>query len=244
MADKIRLSPSLAKILLQKGPAAAYAAATNKDYGPRTPSTRLGTVVDKLIFDVGPEVVVVNSRRGKNETRDTVLVTAKELERAQAMATAVSANIPWLSAPAQMATDGAETQRKLVWYDNGMELVSKPDYLDSRHELVADLKTARDLSDAGIEHAIKTFGYDIQMAAYTEAVMAVMGWTNPRFSFVFVKSTAPFQVRSYAPNAIMVERSRRMWLQAKQIWRASIETGQWPERQFNKYGSLTEWYNT
>ena len=160
---------------------------------PFTRALRFGSAVDRLVFGVGDEIVI-KTKRGEKEQAGTILIKQEDLDRAQAVRLAVTTAVPRLASPVLAAKGEILHQAKYVW-NNGVECSAKPDQVDLAMEAVNDLKTARDLSDAGIMFAIEEYGYHIQMAAYEEAVRVKYGWPAPLMRLVFVETQAPYDVR-------------------------------------------------
>ena len=238
----MRLSPSLAKILVQQGPKACYEAATRDRSIPykRSSSMRFGAAVDRLVFGFGDELVV-KTQRGQPELPGTILVTEKELERARSVALSISGTgcFGTLGKDKVVATGAdaglrvlPQTQQKLAWVDSELhiELVSKPDFLDGQLKVGSDLKTTWNISDYAITRDIELYGYDIQAAAYLDAMANCLGWDRPGFCFVFAKTSPAYDVIIRHLNMHELERGQQLWQGAKVTWKRCLETGEWPDK--------------
>jgi hypothetical protein len=216
----MRLSPSLAKVLLQKSPKHAYLAATERS-NERSDAQRFGALVDRLVFGVGDKVVI-KEKRGQEEEPGTILVTEADHVKAIRVATAVTNFCPDLRK--------SMIQPYLRWHTEGIECSGRPDHIDEDQWLVNDLKTAHDLSDDAIVRSIELYGYDIQAAAYLEAVTVLYEWPRPRFRFIFVETAPPYDVRIVEPDQLMISSGQALWRKAVMTWKHCLETNTWPGR--------------
>lgn len=222
-ARELRLSPWLAKILLQKSPKHAYEATTNRDSNESSDSQRLGKAVDRLVFGTGDEIVI-KTKRGEKEQRGQILVSESEFDQAKKVAAAVVSYAPGLCGTGR-------PQEKLRWESCGVICSGRPDHIDDDYCQVTDLKTAHDLSDDAVVKAIELYGYDIQAAAYLEAANHLFRWVQPpSFRFVFVETAAPYDVRIIEPGPDMLQSGAKLWNQAKATWKRCLASGEWPGR--------------
>jgi hypothetical protein len=99
-----------------------------------------------------------------------------------------------------------------------------------RDGTVLELKTAHDLSDNGIVKAIELYRYDLQIAAYAEAVTALYGVKNPQLLFLFAETQAPYDTRWITPDSRMVGNGTKDWLKAVTLWKQCSDSGNWPGR--------------
>jgi hypothetical protein len=219
--NELRLSPWLAKILIQKSPKHAYHAATNRGSDEPSASMRLGSAVDRLVFGVGDDIVI-KTKRGQEAEPGQILVTDVELAQAQAIATCVAETVPDLRK--------GQIQPYMRWGWENVTCSGKPDHIDEDQWLITDLKTAHDLSDDGIVKSIELYGYDIQAAAYLDGAEQTYRWPSPRFRWVFVETDAPYDVRIIEPTLNMIQSGHTLWNKAKRIWKECITTGNWPGR--------------
>lgn len=216
----MRLSPSLAKILIQKSPLHAFHAANNRQT-ERSDSMRLGALVDRLVFGVGDEIVT-KTKRGEKEQPGTILASDAEVVKATQVATAAINAVPRLRK--------SMIQPRLVWHSDGVECSGRPDHIDEDYHIINDLKTAHDLSDDALTYAIEKYGYDIQAAAYLEGAAQKYEWDRPLFRFIFVETEAPFDVRIIEPDALMLSSGAALWRKAVATWGACMRSGEWPGR--------------
>lgn len=230
----MRLSPSLAKILIQQSPKHAYLEATKPrdEVRVRSAPMRFGAAVDRLVFNTGDEITI-KVLRGQQELPGQILVTEKELARANLVAGQVISN----GAFRPKGSQGLCVQEKLAWVDSTLliNLVSKPDYMDRLETHGKDLKTAWNVSDYSITRDIERYGYDIQAAAYVDAMKNCLGWPDPGFQFVFAKTSPDYDVIVRPLEQEEMERGQSLWQEAKVIWKRCLESGEWPDTVNPKY---------
>jgi hypothetical protein len=202
------ITPSLAKILIEKSPLHAKAAMT-APFKP-TKSMRLGTAVDALVFN-----------------GDRSDCTPGELKEAAPIAQVVVQEMRYLGIEQKQ-------QATVAWQsDTGCPARGRWDILHGNE--IIDLKTATDLSDYGIQLAIEKYGYDLQVAAYLEAVTVLkLVSEKPVGKLLFVETSAPYDVRMVTLDPLMVGSGMSRWLRACTTWLECHKTGNWPGR-----GSMT-----
>jgi hypothetical protein len=193
---------------------------------------RFGAVVDRLVFEVGDDITI-RTARGQVELPGQILVTDKELARANLVAGAIKASAAFQA----VGQSGLQVQEKLAWFDKELfiELVSKPDAMDGQLKLGKDLKTAWNVSDYSIARDIERYGYDIQAAAYVDAMKHCLGWPDPGFQFVFAKTSPDYDVIVRPLEPEEMERGQALWQEAKVTWKRCLESGEWPDTVNPKY---------
>ena len=222
----MRFSPWLAKLVLQQSPKhakAAWEARRDGQVSERSDAKRFGSCVDRIVFQVG-EDIVVKTKRGQKEDPGQILVSESELERANKVAAAVLEQVPRLS------SIHSKNQHKIIWNDRGLECSASPDNMDMEQWQINDLKTSHDMSDDGIVKAIEMYGYDVQAAACIESALLKLEWPRPTFRFIFAESHEPFDVRVIEMDNDMIDGGLRLWNKAKNIWRNCLQTGEFPGR--------------
>jgi len=200
-----RLSPWLAKIILEKSPKHALAALDEPF--EETEALRFGRVVDQLVFGGLPP--------GAPPPRPVEMAVARA---ASIKLTAeYGPDRPWNS------------QAKLEWTaDGGVLCKGRPDLIAGTD--VVDLKTASDLSDDAITRSIERYGYDLQLAAYCEGVTAMGLVDRPVARLLFVEKSRPFDVRLVTLGADLLGAGTARWRKACTIWKDCLSTGNWPGR--------------
>ena len=203
------IRPSLAKIMLNKSPAHAKAALDAGDQHNGSAATQLGSYVDWLAF-------------GGDEP--DVKLSAAVKEKAKKIAYPV---IEYLSSRLRGPWTGRLEQNWVT--DGGIACQGHPDIVYDDHLTVMDLKTASDTSDYGITYAIEKYGYDIQLAAYSEA-MGVLHSTSPVVQLLFVETSEPFELRVATLDKQQLGHGMTKWRKACALWKRCHETGIWQGR--------------
>lgn len=93
--------------------------------------------------------------------------------------------------------------------------------------LLVDFKTTTDANPAAIERAVMTYGYDLQAAHYVDTWRAATGETRA-FVFVFQEKEPPHEVAIALLAGEALEIGQRQAREARQLWRACVESGDWP----------------
>lgn len=236
-----RLSPSTAKILLRRSPLHAWTAHRlgGGERDEPTDAMRRGNVLDRMLLGVGPELVVVEAKdwrtKAAQEARDAAELAGKLPVLVGKLGDYNDVVDAWRS---QLADRGitlvGKSQVKLDWTSDGVPCRGILDHLilDEDSATIYDVKTCDDASDAAITRSIVTYGYDIQHAAYVEAVSEL----NPdiagrvRMKFIFCETE---RVNAYAINikplgGTMRELGERKWKRAKRMWGECLRTGRYP----------------
>ncbi len=198
-----RLSPSIAKILLDKSPKHAWQAHRLLGGEAKQPSAAQlkGSAVDALVF--GGTVPKL---------------TAKALEDASNLAGHVRDEL-------DKRKITGEPQHRVQWSSYGVECSGVIDLFDSSAGKVWELKTSHDLSDYNIVKQIEQYRYDLQVAAYLEAIGGIGTAT-----FIFAETAAPWDVRFVSITGDMLARGMKDWRKAVDTWRKCLDTDTWPGR--------------
>jgi len=205
-----RLSPSIAKLLLDKSPLHAWSAHRllgGQGLEKNTESIKLGKAADLAV--TGSEPKPDGKKKRAAPKRDA---------KAAAISKAVQ----------EFLSNAAPTvafQRRLEWQSRSQGYTAQcSGYLDLEYvQRFLELKTAADLSDHNIVKQIEIYHYDMQVAAYCEA-------TNKLGQLVFVESSAPFDVRLVSLTDRMLKAGLEKWHKAVRIWSQCMEQNHWPGR--------------
>jgi hypothetical protein len=120
-------------------------------------------------------------------------------------------------------------EHSIIWRDEetGVWLKVRPDAIPAVDMSFADLKTAEDVTDDGIERAISDNDLHVQGALVGMACRAVLGREMESFSLVFAEKKAPYcvRVRELMPEDLALgEQQIRAVLP---IFAKAVETGVW-----------------
>lgn len=109
--------------------------------------------------------------------------------------------------------------------DLGIPCKARIDRWISQTSCVLDLKTTSDLTLSGLEKNVHNFGYHMQAAWYMRAA-CIMANALPEFLFVFVESSAPFDVVVSPLRTETVEQGWAECCRAAERWRRWRDTGE------------------
>lgn len=241
MSDQpdIRLSPSAAKILIQRTPLHAWSfhrlggGLKSVD----TTATIRGRLLDRMLFGVGPDLVVIDAddfrTKAAKEARDNALAAGNvpilrdDIEGKQRIIDAWREQL----AHKGITLDG-ESQKKIDWFSDGCPCRGYLDHFIAGTGVAVfyDLKTCDDASAEAARRALIYNGGDIQHAAYTEAIET----TLPRFAgsvrglFIFAEVEPPYAVHIVEPSGSMRALGRAKWQRAKIEWARCLKLNRWP----------------
>lgn len=230
--DGPRLSNSIAKQLL-RSPAHAYASHP-KLGGTRkfdaTKSMDDGTIVHALLLDGGKGFVEINhdsyttkaakADRDYARANNLVPVLVEDLDRLRKAAAAIAPKLPFLKSANLRTEIGA------YWETNGVRCRGLLDALDGQD--IHDLKTAADANPEELGRRMVNYGYDIQGAAYLQAVETITE-APATFTFWFAELQPPFAVSHLKVCNIWRELGETKWFRAQRTWKECLTHNRWPE---------------
>lgn len=251
-----RLHQSIAKILVTKCPAIArHQMETERKRG--TKSMERGTLVDQLVFGgANFHTVTARLKSGKNKgelattwqcaeaqeqaaearARGQVPVFEHELEAAQQVAGAVRARL--LEEGVVMAQ--CSKQLAVQWTSRiGVECEGTPDLVffdrhssgEVRRIVVIDLKVGENADPEHLDDHIYNMGWDIQGAAYLEALCALFPSAEGRAEHWILASDAnPPNCMTFEPlSPAYLGLGQDRWESGQRKWLQCWESGNWPE---------------
>ena len=209
---------------------ARHAALRGKD---PTPAMKLGTAVHAAVFEphrlvlyAGGEKAVID-KKGKTTVKtytdvkqggfweefkaaqapDAVIINARELAHAQAVAAALVADP--IAAPLLFG-DGVIHERKIEWARHGRSCTSTPD-ARKPGEWIVDLKTCRSALPSQFVRAATWAGYPGQLAFYQEADAFDAALDEPRADLyiVAVEPFPPYAVTTFRLDDFAIDLGRR-----------------------------------
>ena len=238
-----RLSPSIAKILIEKSPAHAFQAhrllGGRKDDNFSEAKDR-GLILESIIFGFG-----LNSVRFKIIQADSYRTNDAKNQRNEARD---NGQIPILDCDCQEYLDlgnilvkkinqqgihfnNGEFQKHVEW--NSIEGVDCHGYLDYyKHSsaTIIDLKIMDDVSPKKFAKSFIDFGYDIQASAYIEGIETICPELLGRVNMLFIacESSSPHIVQLYEMSGMMRSLGQSKWQFAKDKWKQCMEDEYWP----------------
>jgi len=239
-----RLSPSIAKIMVECSPLHAWQAHRLLGGGDGSESTsaqNVGKVLEALIFNQpvqGPDsqFAILNfdnyKKAAAQEARDDALahdktpILARELEVHMAAGVIIKRRL----ADQGIVFEGGEYQ-KLVEWTCGVTGANCKGFLDYyRGGIIWDLKCVDNASPRKVQRSFVDYGWDIQSAAYKDGIENnypdLAG--RVRAIYAFAETSSPYAVHLYEPDGMMRELGENKWHRAKQQWVECLETNNWP----------------
>lgn len=141
-------------------------------------------------------------------------------------------------------------EHSIVWQDRetGVWLKVRPDVIPTDALDFADLKTAADITDDGIERAIGDHGLNMQGALVGMACREVLGREMTSFSLVFSEKAEPHVARVKTLKPADLELGEKQVRAALHLFARSLRTGRWPgpggEQADAEYAEIKPWRRT
>lgn len=127
---------------------------------------------------------------------------------------------------------GPDREISVFWELHGVQHRCRMDALDmtGARVVIQDLKTTKSANPAEIEKTIVNLGYDIQRAAYIEAIETLLPDFVGRvdFKWVFVEIKAPYAVTPMRASVASAQLGLDKWNQARAQWADCVERDDWP----------------
>jgi hypothetical protein len=240
LADPCRrpsLSSSIASLLLSRSPAHAFAAHPRLGGHRSDPTAAMinGTLIDSLLCGGDADIIEspydeyrtneAKAWRDAQESQGKMPVKRKEMERAKKAAAYIEENML-----AQGIELKGEHQPSLIWEADGVLCRGRLDHWIADTATIIDLKTSENGSPLGLASKFGAFGYDVQWAAYTQAVETLRpdlaGRVN--FVFVFVETEPPYSVTLARPAGTMRAYGKSRWDRAVRLWGECLAANKWP----------------
>jgi hypothetical protein len=153
------------------------------------------------------------------QTKD--VITKEQLERIEQMAEAIRRH------PFAAGMLSGRVERTMCIKAGSIWIKARPDCIPSDDGIFADLKTAANVSDDGINRSIGDAGYHVQ-AALIRMIATSLGMPFTDFGFIFVEKSAPFDVRVKLMKPHDLDRGQLLVEQACRITERCIKEGNWP----------------
>lgn len=235
-----RLSPSIAKIMVNRSPLHAWQAHRllgGGTGGESTDAQNVGKVLEALVYNQTLDSFAIldfdnYKKKDAQEARDDALahnktpILARELEVHIAAAVIIKRRL----ADQGVTFEGGEYQKLIEWTCplTGANCKGYMDYYETA--LIWDLKAVADASPKKVQRSFVDYGWDIAAAGYVDGVETLFPELVGRVKIVFpfAETDPPYAVHLYEPAAMMRELGGSKWHRAKQVWSECIETGVWP----------------
>lgn len=207
-----------------------------------TAATKKGSVLHKLVLGKGQDIEVVDAADFKTklarELRDAAIAAGRipivtdKFAGLQVLAEQLRARML-----EKGVTLAGETELTAIWERDGVLCRCRFDHFDGAEAVIDDPKFTTSASPEDFTRKMVEYGYDIQWAAYTEAIETLYPDLVGRVRMRFVVSEAneddpSNEVSVIEPDGTMRELGRKRWRRAKEIWRrclaGGVEVEHWP----------------
>ena len=209
---------------------------------PRSSSDEmdLGTIVHGMLLGSGPSICVIDAPDWRTKAAQTAREEAKAAgqlpvlrhkhEAIVATVDAIRGSL-WRQFGIDFSVPELAKEVTVSWLHDGTLCRAKIDALKAPlSPLILELKTCSSAKPEDLSGHIVKMGYDIQAAAYVDAVESVWPETAGRvgFAWVFCELEAPYCVTPIEPDAELLELGRRRWERAVTTWQRCLATQVWP----------------
>lgn len=231
-----RLHQSIAHVLVTRSPLHAWEAHLGRAVREETPAMLRGTILDRLLFGVGPELQVVEAKdwrtNAAKDQRDAAVaagrlpVLAHQLEEYGEAVAAINLGL----AARGIVLDG-QSQVEVEWTsEEGVKCAGRLDHLKLTQATILDLKTTFNASPEAIQRHMVDHGADIQRAAYVEAIETLHPQLagRVRMQFVYAETSPPYAITIAEPAGSMRALGSAKWRRAKRVWAECLTSGHWP----------------
>ena len=158
------------------------------------------------------------------------IITAEQLQTAQAMANALCGHI------IHEAMTGGHAEASIFWTDDntGLACRIRPDYhippCDTWPSgLIIDVKTTDDARPEAFARTCVNFGYDLSAAMYCDGFQQhYVTDEPPLFLLLVVERDAPYAVACYECSPEMLDKGNEKYRKAMQLLADSTASGEWP----------------
>jgi len=236
------LSSHMAGILLGKSPLHAWRAhprlgakARQKD----TDAKDAGSIRHKLVYGVGPAIVVVDAddwrKKDAQQARDEarangeIPVLARKMRDAEEEASLIIDGYP-------VPINECAVELTVVWFDAefGIWCRSRVDSWHRQTATIYDLKTCENMVAAASGSTCIKYGYDIQAAANIEGIETNLPELAGRVQFKFHFVEPGITPSTPELSGELLELGRRKWKRAKEIWAQCLKSDKWPGPQITR----------
>ncbi len=243
--ERPSLNASVATELIQKSAKHAWQIHPRLGGKPKeqTPEMTDGTLYHALLLGSGLDRIAVLDVKdwrtnAAKDARDTAFAQGKtiiklsDFELAMEAAEKIAKRIREFGIPLD-----ANPEMKVAWSENTEDgevlcrgMLDQSFVRASGEATIYELKMIRSADAKTVQRHVLDYGYDIQEAAYREALAALFPETRGRtdFVFVFCETDPPYEVRPARLTAEFLARGWAQWKRAVRTWARCLKTGVWP----------------
>lgn len=236
------LSTSIAKLLVDRSPRHAWFAHPRLnpahereerdifDLGSVAHSRMLGDPKPLAVIDA-PDWRTKDAREARDAARAAgkLPILAANMERVDAMVTAVRAQLAGHAEASDAFTDGRPEQT-LIWQERGVWCRARLDWLPAGGRVFDDFKSTSGAAHPDAWGARQFFdtGADLQAAFYRRGIRAVLGISDPVFRFVVAELDPPHALCVMQPGPDVLAIADRKVDVALDLWRHCLRHNRWP----------------
>lgn len=232
------LSHSIAHIMVTQSPAHAWLAHPRLGGKRRemTDAMLEGAILHKLLLNAGPEIRVINADNYKTKVAqaDRIVALAEgflpilagKYEQLMYAAHRLRSNCFYADFPLTGRSEVA-----IEWEVDDVLCRCKIDHLkDDEPDCVHiyDIKKCHSCNPDAIMHTAYKYGWDIQDAAYTEAVHVLTGRAGVRMTFLCCETVEPYSVVPITLDRHFKRIGMQRWTRACHNWEQCLLTDKWP----------------
>lgn len=209
--------------------------------GTSTDAQNVGKVLEALVFNQpvegeGSAFAILNfddfRTNAAKEARDDALARDKTplLKREYEVHIAAGVIIKKRLADQGVVFEGGEYQKRVEW-TCGLTGANCKGFIDYYVPgVIWDLKCVADASPRKVQRSFVDYGWDIQHAAYVDAIETLEPELAGRVQmlYAFAETEPPYAVHVYQPDGMMRELGENKWHEAKRRWVECLETNNWP----------------
>lgn len=176
--------------------------------------------------------------RGSVEADGVVVLVPDELETIKRIAESLHEH-PVIRA----GLLNGDVEKSLFARDGDIWLKSRPDTIPADSNIIVDLKTTTDASEAAVRRRIVDGAYHMQLALVGDLFKRVLGREPDEYVLVFVETGAPWSVNVTPVDKEWVWYGHRQNRRAIERFREGIKTGQWPGYDDDgRTACIPDWY--
>lgn len=236
----LHLSPSIAAVLLQRSPLHAWRQHSlgGNEKPEATDEMRRGKLIDRVLFETGPEVVVLDydnwrtkdaqSKREEGEQCGAIVVLRHKYDDAEKAANLI--RIELQERGIRTKGGGVHAQERLVWQSESVwckgfaDLVIWGDKGQDTCEIF-DLKIVENAAPEALKLDLRA---SLQWASYVEAVETLHPEAAGRVRLSFIYAEPSGELNIAEPDGQFQALARSRWRRAVKSWGECLAAGKFP----------------
>ena len=239
---KPSLSSSLARLILDRSPAAAKAAwdARNDD-GESRDIFNIGTAAHTMVLSEGDDIAVIDASdwrtKAAKEEREAVRAEGKtpllthQFEMVQAMAIRLHALLADHECAEAFNPERGKAEVSLFWQDGGAWKRARPDWIAYEGDTPSAVYHYKTVSESAAPHGLArltaSHGWDFIAAHYAEGCRAAFGADLPQ-RFVVQEKDDPHNLVVFELDPVAMGTAAMRLERATYLWARCVANGVWP----------------